>query len=94
MDLWNLPSVVYGFSLIKQQLFQKSAQKNVIDELIDKKKPNISFESLELHQQSNLRFGYVLYVKNSQEGIVNGWADCYRKAFFIEPLHEKSIPHS
>ena len=54
----------------------------------------MSFESLELHQQCNLRFGYVLYVKNSQEGIVNGWADCYRKAFFIEPLHEKSIPHS
>ena len=23
---------------------------------------------------------------------MNGWADCYRKAFFIEPFHENLFP--
>ena len=59
MDLWNLPGVVYGFSLIKQQLFQKSAQKNVIDELIDKTKR--IFRSNHLNFISNLIWDSVTY---------------------------------
>ena len=59
MDLWNPPGVVYGFSLLKQQLFQKSAQKNVIDELIDKTKR--IFRSNHLNFISNVIWDSVTY---------------------------------
>ena len=95
-DSWNLPCVLYGFSLIKQQLFPKvwTKLKNKINELIYKTKRK--FSSNHSNSISNVVWDSVAYFTLGipKRGLWMVWRIVIEKPFFIEPVHEKSISHS
>ena len=96
-DSWNLPCVLYGFSLIKQQLFPKvcTKLKNKINELIYKTKRTFS-SNPDSNFISNVAWDSVAYFTLGipKRGLrMVGWI-VIEKPFFIEPVHEKSISHS